>query len=332
MAPIIGVTDLESDRLPRLGKIKLGLPPGPGKPYPSKTDYFVCPPQVIEIYGAMPTALPVVLPFNDINRQLTADLKQYGSERGRICVGDGKEAMRVHPQTGELRSIICKYKECPDYRAKKCQEKVTLIFLLPQVPGVGVWWIETTSLPTYWSLRAEMQLIQRVMHGRLAGVPLILTLEPEERIYRTEPDSSGKVARRKTTVYSPHLRSQMTFEQLISQPSLPAPDSAWVEPGEGYEEPPLDFQDAEFISSQVDQGTLAEPEERLCYLCEQPMTSGESAESLVCVNCEAEAVGPTEDIDLLPDQEPDNPVGYDREQLFPKSDLADYDEPPLEES
>ena len=44
-------------RLPRLGKIRLGvkaISQKSGKEYPKETDYFVCPPEVQAVYGEKP--------------------------------------------------------------------------------------------------------------------------------------------------------------------------------------------------------------------------------------------------------------------------------------
>ena len=47
-------------RLPRMGKIRLGIKKKSeksGKEYPSAVDYFVCPPEVIAVYGDNPRDL-----------------------------------------------------------------------------------------------------------------------------------------------------------------------------------------------------------------------------------------------------------------------------------
>ena len=76
---------------------------------------------------------------------------------GLVCKGDGETAMRmidvatgelpVHDKTGTVRlnEIKCLAHDCPEYQAKKCHEVMNLRFVLPEVPGLGVWQIDTGS-------------------------------------------------------------------------------------------------------------------------------------------------------------------------------------------
>src|SRR5262245_30112806 len=56
-------------RLPRLGKIRLGVTVvrGDGKSYPKATDYFVVPEIVASVLGEpRPKALPIMFPVDDV--------------------------------------------------------------------------------------------------------------------------------------------------------------------------------------------------------------------------------------------------------------------------
>jgi len=59
--PIKGLTQVR--RLPRLGKIKMGIKVKTtlGVEYPQKTDYFVVPPEVADVYGDRPKALDIII-------------------------------------------------------------------------------------------------------------------------------------------------------------------------------------------------------------------------------------------------------------------------------
>ena len=54
MSPIKGISEIV--RLPRLGKIRLGIKEegADGKLYPTPTDYFVCPDEVKKVFGEKP--------------------------------------------------------------------------------------------------------------------------------------------------------------------------------------------------------------------------------------------------------------------------------------
>ena len=65
MSPIKGISD--RPRLPRLGKIRLGIKVEEEgkKPYPRAVDYFVCPPEVQAVLGEKPRSLPIAFPTDD---------------------------------------------------------------------------------------------------------------------------------------------------------------------------------------------------------------------------------------------------------------------------
>nr|MBC8477840.1 hypothetical protein [Dehalococcoidia bacterium] len=65
MTPIKGISEIV--RLPRLGKIRLGLreDTGKGSIYPLPTDYFVCPEEVKRVFGEKPRELRIMFPTED---------------------------------------------------------------------------------------------------------------------------------------------------------------------------------------------------------------------------------------------------------------------------
>ena len=97
---------------------------------------------------------------------------------------------------------------------------MSLQFLMPTVPGLGVWQLDTSSYHSIVNIYSGMELV-RGLFGTVAMVPLTLSLEPME----VSPDG------RKKTVYVLHLRSKGTLAEIAEQkahplvPSLiPAPD------------------------------------------------------------------------------------------------------------
>ena len=115
MTPIAGLS--EQKRLPRLGKIHLGIKKKSqrtGAEYPVATDYFVCPPEVIKVYGEQPRRLDVIIPVEDEEIWASQYYRQYSRSRGLVCKGDGVTCRRmVDITTGTIagrdtKEIACK--------------------------------------------------------------------------------------------------------------------------------------------------------------------------------------------------------------------------------
>ena len=213
MCPIKGLT--ENRRLIRLGKLHLGikvekLDPKTGEPvyntrgeiitYPKATTYFVCPPEVQAVYGEKPDRLDVIIPVEDDEMWCHQYYRQYSRTRGLICKGTGETCNRkIDQQTGAIANrdtkeivwkegLPCEGRECPDYQAKKCQETMNLQFLLPRVPGLGVWQIDTGSVNSIRNINDNAAML-RALCDRVSWIPLTLTLEPKEV---TNPDDGKK--------------------------------------------------------------------------------------------------------------------------------------------
>jgi len=217
--PIKGLS--EKRRLPRLGKIHLGTR-HPEKGYPIKTDYFVCPSEVQEVFGEKPKELRILIPLEDEEKWCSQYYRCYSKTRGLICKGDGETALRmVDTQSGamadrdsktvEMKEIPCQGRECPDYKTK-CKEVMNLQFLLPEVPGLGIWQIDTSSINSIRNINSSAELIKAV-YGRIQMVPLLLTLEPKEV---NNPDT-GK----KQMVYVLNLKTNATLIELMQATSRP---------------------------------------------------------------------------------------------------------------
>jgi len=223
MSPIKDLS--ESVRLPRLGKIHLGIK-HPEKGYPMKTDHFVFPKdhsdydKLVELFGEKPKELRILIPVEDEEQWATQYYKAYNQTYGLVCKGDGEVALRMaDSKTGELpqanisttvglREIPCQGKDCPDYQAKKCHEVMNLKFILPEVPGLGVWQIDTGSKNSILNINSCAKIIKRAF-GRISLIPLKLTFEP---IQISNPED-GK----KQTAYVLNLRTEVTMAQLADQ-------------------------------------------------------------------------------------------------------------------
>ena len=222
MSPIKNLSD--DVRMPRLGKIHLGIKVknSAGVEYPQKTEYFVLPKdhsdyqKLVDKYGEKPKELPILIPIEDGELWASQYYKAYDMTRGLICKGDGEFALRmVDIKTGALadkktetiamKEITCQGKDCPEYQAKKCGETMNLRFILPEVPGLGVWQIDTGSINSILNINSCAKMIKAAF-GRISMVPLTLTLEP---IDVNNPET-GK----KQKVFVLNLRSNVTIAQL----------------------------------------------------------------------------------------------------------------------
>lgn len=233
MSPIHGLT--ERRRLPRLGKIHLGVKVANAKgvSYPKAVDYFVVPPEVAKFHGEKPKQLPIMFPINDEEAFASQYYRAYTRTRGLVCKGDGISANRMideatktaDPETGEItgaiataqakeiewvQNITCPGTHCPYYEKGECREIMNLQFLLPQVPGLGIWQLDTSSYNSILNVNSSLALIRQIF-GTVAGIPLYLTVEP------TEVSPDGK----KKTVYILNVRSPATLGQLARTKGQP---------------------------------------------------------------------------------------------------------------
>jgi len=184
--PIKGVSEVV--RLPRLGKIRLGIKKenAEGTVYPSPTDYFVCPEEVRNVFGERPRELRIMFPTDDETQWASQYLRCYSETGNLICRGDGEAALAkvetVNRETGSKGEIISKLLEmpcnpdrCPIHQQGYCRRVMNLQFLLPDCPGFGVYQLDTSSFYSIVNINSSLELIRGVC-GRLAMIPLSLRL------------------------------------------------------------------------------------------------------------------------------------------------------------
>ena len=198
--------ELPVPRLPRLGIIRLGYKTkGKGKDareYPVAADHFILNEEdgceaIREIYGDEPTSLDVMFPGEDDEIIAPHWLRSYSSTWGLVCMGDRRSANRKAgvSKDGELllddegtpriadrdaKATSNQRVSCPCPRLEKgdCKETMYLRFLLPDVPGLGVWQISTGSINGILNLQGMFSML-RGMFGRISNIPLKLELCPQ---------------------------------------------------------------------------------------------------------------------------------------------------------
>ena len=183
---IKGVSEIV--RLPRLGKIRLGIreDAGEGSGYPLPTDYFVCPEEVRKVFGEKPRELRIMFPTEDSEQWASQHLKYYSESGDLVCCGDGETAIAcVDSRTGEmatgdsadtrLREINCLPEMCVHYQQRQCRRVMNLQFLLPDCPGFGVYQIDTSSYYSIVDINSMLKTIRGICQ-RISMIPLSLRL------------------------------------------------------------------------------------------------------------------------------------------------------------
>lgn len=187
ISSIKGLSDRR--RLPRAGKIHLGMRVKKGKPdsrckhdpnefcnfctYPKETEYFMVPKEVAKVYGDKPTAIDVVFPVNDLEVICPQAYKLYGGNGSLKCTGDLEKAYRFNEQTKQVDEIPC---PC-DLKDKKCTKRTTLYVILPKVTWGAVYQIDSGSYNSMIDIRSGLDYIQALV-GRFSGIRLVMSRVP----------------------------------------------------------------------------------------------------------------------------------------------------------
>lgn len=246
--PIHGLTDRQ--KLPRLGKIHLGeqVQNNRGRSYPRATEWFVVPPEVAAVHGDHPRVLePVFIPVEDEDAFASTYYRYYTQTFGLTCKGDGQRANRIVDlahlkRTGEPAPASSQTRKpqnysdqttarmevncpCPLLDSRDCRPIMCLQVVLPKVPGIGVWQIDTSSINSIKNILGFIKIAKRAV-GRISGIPLRLSLVPME----TTPEGQSKKTIR---VLELSFAQQFSLQQLeeyvgllpeVGFKELPAPD------------------------------------------------------------------------------------------------------------
>jgi len=253
-------------RIDRLGIIRLGVKvePPDKSPYPKSTDYFVCPPEVQAVFGEKPTELAIMFPSDDEEQIARLYLRCYGQTHGLVCWGDGEHGhQKTDIHTGamadrntkdwEWRDVTCNPQDCPEFGAR-CRKMMTLMFMLPDVPGLGVWQINTSSFFSIQNINTTLEIIRNLTkspkspEGRVSWIPLTLALGPQV----VSPKGTGT-----KTVFIMHIKSNIKLADVIKTAMLPP--GRVIVPEPELEEAPEDLVPQEVLELQEAQLAEAPP-------------------------------------------------------------------------
>lgn len=195
----------ERRRLPRLGKIRLGIKvqsqKKPGVTFPRETDYFVCEDAKIrKIFGEQPKELEIMFPVNSLDVIFPQAYTMYGQTRGIKCKGDGETAVRLDEETGVWNERTC---PCEYLDQKKCSLRGHLQFMIPKVNMGGVYQLDTGSYNSTIDVNSGLDYVSALV-GRFSFVPLRLKRVPRE----THGDGG------KQTHYTLHVVLDATLEEI----------------------------------------------------------------------------------------------------------------------
>lgn len=236
------------ERFPRVGKIRLGeqVPTKSGSSLrPSKLDYFRVEAEESgvtsaeaaasfhEVYGDRPTSLRAVLPGSTPADVFEGAYKLYGQNKlKQIC--DGTTCDVRMPSGGWLEQpCICKDVGYSKDHPQHCKLVWSLQVLLPDVKGIGVWQIDTSS---EISVRRVGNWL-RMMHGLtgdLALVEFVLDLV-ETKVAPEGKATSVYVLQPRATDLTPRQmlegagRSERVQIAAPSMPEVPAPEVDAIE-------------------------------------------------------------------------------------------------------
>ena len=233
MSPIKGISEIV--RLPRLGKIKLGVKEerDDGSIYPLPTDHFVCPEEVKAVFGEKPRKLRIMFPTENSEQWASQYLRCYSETGNLICRGDGETALakvetinrEPYSKTetiSKLWEMPCNPDRCPCYRQGYCRRVMNLQFLLPDCPGFGVYQLDTSSFHSMSNVNSFLELMRGACQ-RVSMIPLSLELVEQ----KVQPEGWLKTAYVLRLTCPHSLAEIQRFAQIPPGQALilPPPDS-----------------------------------------------------------------------------------------------------------
>lgn len=246
--PIIGLTD-RGVAFPEIGHIRKGGKKKPDRPG-EDLHYFrielderekEATELLLSTYGNEPAELPVILPFDDIDRVWDAWREAYvaGALTHRC---DGEYIVyAINSKTGEtvIRSgldvkgqrMLCQLKnyEVPE---RRCKPTGRLKVIVPVLKRMAYLTVHTTSMHDIANISSQLAAIKELNHGHIAGVPLVLRRRPVE--ISTPSGKNGQRARREKWLISIEADPEWVARSIdamrlaampeVARQALPAPE------------------------------------------------------------------------------------------------------------
>jgi len=160
--------------------------------------------EIMEILGEGCTAIPVMLLYDNPDLNFMTSLAYYDSAKCQ-CRGNGEVAIKA-----DGTQIECNPENCSFATQKKCKPNGVLSVILLDAPRVGgVWKFRTTGWNSIRNLGSSIKFIHDLTGGRLAGLPLMLTLQPKTTVI---PGTKNT-----TKIYMVNIEYRGTMVELLSR-------------------------------------------------------------------------------------------------------------------
>lgn len=193
---IKGVSEVR--RIPRLGKIRLGIKKTntKGVEYPAEVDYFILDPETPDtkrreeliaqfhaLYGEKPKSIKIMFPPASPQLFFSQFYKRYGKSTLVKCKGDGEVASTT-PEFAEglekigeddrgFIQVKCLGPDCIYQKSNECSRLASLQVILPELAGVGIWQINTGSYNSIVNINSAIEWLAGLC-GRFAMIPITL--------------------------------------------------------------------------------------------------------------------------------------------------------------
>lgn len=292
--PVKGLTD-QPRRFPRLGKIRLGTKNERG--IPRNQPFFVVPEEVQAAYGQEPTELNVVFISDEEEDEASVWYRAYSTSNGPICKGDGERAwakldeaqltkylaerkgepiaqplpveLWAHKDAAKIvaREVPCNGQglngapPCPMFEAKRCGIRGFFQFAVRDVPGVGVYQMDTGSMVNVERILGALQAA-RMLYGKAAGIPMIL------RRVQVEVSPEGK--KKKVWTVEAQIDPDYSHLDLMHMVDSGRIVTALLPPVEEESYPPVDEDenddaiDGEVVSASTEPASTASKQVVVC--------------------------------------------------------------------
>lgn len=167
-------------------------------------DDFVEDEVIMKKLGSDCKEIPVMLIYDDPNLNFMTSLAYYDSAKCK-CRGNGEVAIKA-----DGTQIPCDPENCEYAQQKKCKPNGVLSVVLQDAPRVGgVWKFRTTGWNSIRNLMSSIEFIHGLTGGRLAGLPMMLTLQPKTTVI---PGSNTR-----TTIYMVNIEFRGTMGELLNK-------------------------------------------------------------------------------------------------------------------
>jgi len=236
---IKGLTDRNMG-FPEIGQIRKGAPKGEKSPGKDLTYFRVTFDEreteaaklFIQVYGAQPTEIRVILPFNETERMWDAWLEAYTAGR-MVARSDGEKFIYlVDTKTGEVKVKnglpFTPYKDGmivgSDFKNKpvKCRPVGRLKVIIPELARAVYLTVLTTSVHDIGNISAQLEAFKQLNSGQIAGIPFILRRRPKKI---SVPGSDSQRARMTKWMLSIESDPEWVRRKLIQIKMLALPDN-----------------------------------------------------------------------------------------------------------